>query len=367
MSEQKQQLSIADVMQKSEQRFRELAPQNMKWEGELGFAMQILKNNDYLMGVAKTAPESLQYAITNVAAIGLSLNPAEKQAYLIPRTIKAGGQFQSRIFLEPSYMGLCKLATDSGSIDWVHAGIVHAVDDFTDNGPGEKPTHTYKAFKDRGPIVGVYCTAKTAKGDFLTTTMAIEEINSIMERSEAVKNFRAGKSKSGGPWLSDFKEMAKKTVVRNAFKLWPKTDMHRLAEAIELSNLNEGFEPFVTAPVMGQFTAEQKNYFDQLISSNDGLGMYVFQQTLADQGAFTNLYHSFEKGTKGKYQAVVDQLLAQGQATIVDYRNELTIAAQSGDDLRANELLSELSDDQYNIVESRLDTATSAFVVKLRA
>jgi len=364
--EQKQQLSIADVMQKSEARFRELAPQNMQWEGELGFAMQILKNNDYLMGVAKSAPESLQYAITNVAAIGLSLNPAEKQAYLIPRTIKAGNQFQSRIFLEPSYMGLCKLATDSGSIDWVHAGVVHASDDFTDNGPGNKPTHAYKAFaKDRGEIVGVYCTAKTAKGDYLTTIMAIDEINSIMERSEAVKNFRAGKSKSGGPWLSDFKEMAKKTVVRNAFKLWPKTDMHRLAEAIELSNNNEGFEPFVTAPTMGQFTAEQKNYFDQLISSGDSLGMYVFQQTLPDQSAFTNLYHSFEKGTKGKYQAVVDDLVRKGQSSIMDYASELGAASKSNDTARAAELLEELTADQRMLVESRIDTETMVFIREL--
>ena len=360
--EQKQQLSIADVIQKSEARFRELAPKNMQWEGELGFAMQILKNNDYLMGVAKSAPESLQYAITNVAAIGLSLNPAEKQAYLIPRTVKAGNQFQSRVFLEPSYIGLCKLATDSGSIDWVHANVVYAADTFIDNGPGEKPTHKYEAFKPRGDAAGVFCTAKTTKGDYLTTVMPIDDINSIMERSESVKSYRAGKTKSGGPWISDFKEMAKKTVVRNAFKMWPKTNMHRLAEAIELSNQNEGFEPFVTAPVMGQFTAEQKNYFDQLISSSDGLGMYVFQQTLQDQSAFTNLYHSFEKGTKGKYQAVVDELLRKGQASVSDYRTELSMAAHQGDDLRANELLSELSDDQYKIVESRLDAETLAFL-----
>lgn len=357
------QVTISEVIARSEDRFKQIAPQHMQYEAEKGFALQILKNNDYLMGVARQNPESLQYALTNVAAIGLSLNPAEKQAYLIPRTVKVGNQFQSRIFLEPSYMGLCKLATDSGSIDWVHAGVVYAADDFTDNGPGEKPSHVYKAFaKDRGDIVGVYCTAKTAKGDYLTTTMSIDEINSIMERSEAVKNYRAGKSKSGGPWMSDFKEMAKKTVVRNAFKLWPKTDMHRLAEAIELSNQNEGFEPFVTSPSLGHFTAEQKTYFDQLITSSDALGMYVFQQTLQDQSAFTNLYHSFEKGQKGKYQAIVDSLLHKGQASIMDYRGELAIAARDGDDLRVKELTSELTTDQLALVMSKLDAQTISFI-----
>ncbi len=218
--------SIAEVIEIAGERFKQIAPVHMKYESEKGFAIQILKNNDYLMSIAQASPTSLQQAITNVAAIGLSLNPAEKQAYLITRTIKtkdANGKdkWEKRIFLEPSYVGLCKLATDSGSIEWVHAAAVHENDTFINNGPGEKPLHQYQAFKDRGPMVGVFCTAKTSKGDYLTTDMDMAQIESVRDRSEA---WKANKS---GPWATDFKEMARKTVVRNAFKMWPRTDERR--------------------------------------------------------------------------------------------------------------------------------------------
>jgi len=53
--------------------------------------------------------------------------------------------------------------------------------------------------------------------------------------------------------------MALKTVIRQAFKTWPKTEkLDRMAQAIELSNNNEGFEPLVTSPEMSQYTNEQK-------------------------------------------------------------------------------------------------------------
>lgn len=365
---QDQQISIADAITRSEGRFKELAPAYMQYEAEKGFATQLLKNNAYLSGIARSAPESLQYAIINVAAIGLSLNPAEKLAYLIPRNLKvkdARGKdtWVNRIFLEPSYIGLCKLATDSGSIKWVQANCVYAADTFEDNGPGEKPTHKYAAMAksaDRGEFVGVYCVAKTADGDYLTTIMPSEDVMSIRSRSESWKQSQKG------PWADDFSEQAKKSVVRRASKMWPKTNLHRLAQAVELSNQNEGFEPLISAPPLGQPSAYQKNYFDSLISASDGLGMYVFQQTLQDESMFVSLYHSFEKGSKGRYQAIVDDLLRKGQAAIVDYRDELTNAAREGDDLRAGELVVELTNDQLTLVMARVDTATAAFVEGLK-
>src|SRR5690606_28649385 len=106
----------------------------------------------------------------------------------------------------------------------VQANVVHENDEFIDNGPGQRPTHKYNAFsKDRGPFAGVYAVAKTRTGDYLTTIMAADEVNGIMARSEAYKAFKEKKKGNGGPWVSDFEEMAKKSVVRRGFKMWPKT------------------------------------------------------------------------------------------------------------------------------------------------
>lgn len=360
--------SIAEVIEIAGERFKQIAPAHMKYESEKGFAIQLLKNNDYLMSVALASPQSLQQAITNVAAIGLSLNPAEKQAYLITRTIKtkdANGKekWDKRIFLEPSYVGLCKLATDSGSIEWVHAAAVHEHDDFTDNGPGEKPTHKYQAFKDRGAMVGVFCTAKTKGGDYLTTIMDMAKITSVRDRSEAWKAKMDGKAKTGGPWESDFEEMARKTVVRNAFKLWPRTDERRysmLAEAIELSNQNEGFEPIQTSPNIGTVTPQQKEHFDHLIETADAFGMYVFSLGMREisDNVWISLYHTFPKGQKGKYQKVVDELCARGQSVFVDILDGLRQAIAAGDDMAAKELTESLDKEAMRFIAAELGQAT---------
>ena len=77
-------------------RFLAIAPENMKFEAEKGFALQALKNNDSLAATVQNDIVSFQMAITNVAAIGLSLNPAEKLAYLLPR--------KGKVCLDVSYM-----------------------------------------------------------------------------------------------------------------------------------------------------------------------------------------------------------------------------------------------------------------------
>lgn len=353
---------IAEVIDLTEARFREVATSKIDYAAEKGFAMQILTSNSFLMKAAQNNSASLAQAITNVAAINLSLNPAKKEAYLLNRKIKIDGKFIDKICLEPSYMGLCKIATDSGAIEWVQAVVVYSNDTFVDHGPGLRPKHDFASFakvEDRGDIVGVYCLAKTTKGDYLTETMRIDEVNDIMERSEAVKAYRKN-NYGGGPWITDFVQQALKTVVRRAFKMWPKSDgmIDRMAEAVHISNENEGFEPLVSAPNLSEFTAEQKNYLDQLIESGDGLLMYVFAESFkaddANQGIWNNLYHSFEKGTKGKYQTVINTLVESGKNIFFDYIS--AIEENLGvDDSAIIELITELDSDTLKLIESRLN------------
>jgi len=340
------------VIDMTQERFTRNAPKHIRFENEKGYAIQLLQNNDYLMKVATENPASLQQAITNIAAIGLSLNPAKKQAYLITRTIRTqNGQYVSKVFLEPSYAGLCDLATMSGAIEWCQANTVYEKDSFVDNGPGAKPTHTYQAFsKDRGAFAGVYCVAKTRSGDYLTTIMGVEDINAIRARSEAYKAMVERQKGNGGPWVSDYEEMAKKSVVRRAFKLWPKTaETERLENAVMLSNENEGFEPILTSPSLGQYTAEMKAHLDRLITTGDKIGMFVFSKTL-DESVFTNLYHSFEKGQKGKYQQAIAALLQEGGAQVRDIIESVNEHVNHGDDMGAKGEISGLSGDAITYI-----------------
>lgn len=209
-----------------------LVDRSINFEREAGFAIQVLTSSDYIAKLAAGDRQSVVNAVTNIAAIGISLNPAKKQAYLVPR--------KGKICLDISYMGLIDLAVQAGSILWAQADLVYASDAFTLNGFDRPPTHSYNPFsRERGELVGAYVVVKTPSGDYLTDCMSREEIDAIKNRSESVK---AGKS---SPWDTDYGEMAKKTVVKRAYKYWPKSD--RLDQAIHHLN-TEGGEGLATAP-----------------------------------------------------------------------------------------------------------------------
>ncbi|MAK55454.1 MAG: DNA recombinase [Pusillimonas sp.] len=218
--------TIANYVYSSEDAFSSvLVDRSINFEREAGFAIQALTANDYAIGLAVKNKQSVINAVTNIAAIGISLNPAKRQAYLVPR--------DGKICLDISYMGLMDLAMSTGSILWAQADLVYEQDGFALNGFDKPPTHQYNPFsKDRGAIVGVYVVVKTADGDYLTDCMSKDEIDAIMNRSQAVKS---GKS---SPWKTDYGEMAKKTVVKRAYKYWPKTD--RLDKAIHHLNTDNG-------------------------------------------------------------------------------------------------------------------------------
>jgi len=196
---------------------------------EAEFAIQIVCGNDYMRGIACENPQSLRDAVTNISAIGISLNPAKKQAYLVPRK---GG-----ITLQISWMGLLDLAIQSGSILWGQAELVYEADAFELNGYDKAPTHKRQPFsKERGAIVGTYVVVKTIDGDYLTATMPIDEVFAIRDRSDAWNAWLTKKKKC--PWVTDEGEMIKKTVVKRASKSWPKSE--RLDKAVHHLNTEGG-------------------------------------------------------------------------------------------------------------------------------
>jgi len=217
-------VTIDDKVLSMEDDFNKVNHYQMSFKKEAMFAIQHLKSNEFLLKTARNKPESLENALMNIAAIGITLNPALKEAYLVPR----GGQ----ICLDISYMGLVKLATDTGSVTWVQAEIVKEKDDFEFISMGNKPKHVFNPFKDRGEMIGAYCVAKLSSGDYLTTIMSKTEIEEIK-----IKSSQAAKS---GPWISFYEEMAKKTVIKRASKLWTKSE--RLHSAVDVLNAHEGID-----------------------------------------------------------------------------------------------------------------------------
>lgn len=193
-------------------------------EAEKNYAIQQLYKNDYSSTAALNFPSAVQNSVRNLASIGISLNPALKHAYLVPR--------DGQICLDIGYMGLLHLAQQEGSILWGQASIVYANDNYINNGLGERPTHNYQAFGDRGAPVGVYCCVKLPNGDYLTEEMDAQQIEAVKQTSKAIKN-------ANTPWNKHPLEMWRKTVVKRGSKYWPKSGS-RLDSAIEVLNQHEG-------------------------------------------------------------------------------------------------------------------------------
>lgn len=234
-------MSNLSLFQKSEslimsqsKKFVDLAKSHkaVNFEQEAHFALQALRANSFLAKVASENPDSLINAVHNIASVGLSLNPALKHAYLVPR--------DGKVCLDFGYKGLSHLAMDAGSIKYVQAEIVYSKDTFELRGRGEEPKHLRDPFSpDRGDIRGAYCIAELADGNFLVETMSLSEIHAIRDRTQAYKAYVDGKVKSC-PWVSDEGEMMKKTVIRRASKAWPMTNGGRVESAMKaLDEANE--------------------------------------------------------------------------------------------------------------------------------
>lgn len=201
---------------------------------EMSFAIQAANSSSYL---ATATPQSVAKAVFNVAITGLSLNPVMKLAYITPRKINNVVE----AVLMPSYMGLCKLTTDTGSVIKVEARLVYAGEKFeVAYGTQTNLIHTptFGGRKDAN-IIAAYAIATLHDNSTQFEVMDIEEIHGIRERSDGYRSFKNGKVTSC-IWVSDYGEMCKKTVIKRLIKYLPKSVRNaaweKVMTAIDIDN-----------------------------------------------------------------------------------------------------------------------------------
>ena len=112
----------------------------------------------------------------------------------------------------PMVAGIMKLVRNSGEISTWSVQAVYENDNF-DFCLGDEEHITHKpALSNRGKLIAVYSIVSMKDGEKSREVMSVEDVNGIRARS------RSGNS---GPWVTDFAEMAKKTVVRRHAKRLP--------------------------------------------------------------------------------------------------------------------------------------------------
>jgi recombination protein RecT len=147
--------------------------------------------------LASCTPESVVKCMMTCSELGLE--PDGRRAHLIP--------YGTECTLIVDYKGLVELAMRSGTVSSIFANIVCDADEFRYL-TGEI-THAIDFRKPRGPMYAVYCIVAFKDGGKHTEVMTREDVDRIRARSKAGRQ---------GPWVTDYDEMAKKTVFRRASK-----------------------------------------------------------------------------------------------------------------------------------------------------
>jgi len=183
--------------------------------GKKQFAMALPKHlsADRFLRVALTAftrtpkllqctKASLTESLMDCSALGLE--PDGRKAHLIP--------YGNKCQLIVDYKGLVELARRSGEIADIHADVV-CENDFFEYSFGTNGNLEHKpAISSKGVVIAAYSYVKLKDGSSSYEVMNLEEINAIRKRSKA---------SGSGPWVTDWNEMAKKTVFRRHSKWLP--------------------------------------------------------------------------------------------------------------------------------------------------
>lgn len=152
-------------------------------------------------------------AATRAAQMGLL--PDGREGAIV--TFKGQCQFM------PMVAGVMKLVRNSGEISTWSVQAVYENDAFDyELGDNERIIHK-PALRARGNVIGAYSIVNMKDGEKSREFMGADEIEAIRKRS------RSGGS---GPWVTDYAEMAKKTVIRRHSKRLPmSTDLDDVLRA----------------------------------------------------------------------------------------------------------------------------------------
>lgn len=158
----------------------------------------------------KCTQMSVYGAIIQSSQLGLEIGVLG-QAYLVPYRNGKTGQYEAQLI--PGYKGLIGLARRSGEVTSIETHIVYERDTFELKlGIDSNLTHVPYLDGERGSPKLVYGVAKFKDGGYHLEWMPMSEVEKIRARS---------KSRDNGPWVTDYDQMVRKTLIRRMCNYLP--------------------------------------------------------------------------------------------------------------------------------------------------
>lgn len=207
--------TIAQLFESMKPAIAQAIPKHMTPERLLRIATTAIKTTPKLK--ACTA-ESLLASVMQCAQLGLEPGVLG-HAYLIPynnkKKDKNGKEYwEQEAQFQIGYKGLLDLVRRTGEISSIAAHAVHKNDVFEfEYGLNEKLKHVPKMEGDRGLVYLYYAYAKFKDGGYSFLVMGKPDIERHRDQYSKTAKF--------GPWVDQFDEMAKKTVIKALVKYMP--------------------------------------------------------------------------------------------------------------------------------------------------
>lgn len=203
-------MTIADMVKALEPEIRRALPTVLTPERFTRMALSAINNTPKL---AQCSPMTFIAALMNAAQLGLEPNTPLGQAYLIPYENKKRGSLECQFQI--GYKGYIDLAYRTGQVQLIQAHTVYENDEF-DYAYGLEPRLFHRPCNGaRGEIRYFYGLFRLGNGGYGFEVMNKGAIDLHAQTySQAVTS-------QYSPWMKNYEDMAKKTVIKKVLKYAP--------------------------------------------------------------------------------------------------------------------------------------------------
>jgi recombination protein RecT len=252
-------LQVRHDLQRMAKEFESVLPPQIPAERFVRTAITAVQQNPELL---RTERRSLMGACMKAAQDALLLDGREAALVI----------YKNKAQYMPMVAGILKKVRQSGQISTIAAHVVYERDDFDYQlGDEERIFHKPNILQDRGKPVAVYCIARTVDGGAFREVMSTAQVEKIRARAPGGQK---------GPWVTDWDEMARKTVVRRLSKYLPSsTDIDQVlqrdieadggpVQAVTVGDATTQLEPVdVIADMNRQITAKAQPVAAQVVEA----------------------------------------------------------------------------------------------------
>jgi recombination protein RecT len=258
---------------RNKDRLASVLPKHMTPERVVKIALLAISRQPKL---ATCTQDSVLMSLMQSSEMGLEPGGAMGHGYLVPYFNGKRKQMECQFI--PGYRGLIALARRSKAVTSIEAHVVREGDTFRmEWGLGQRLVHIPNLKQGRGDITAAYAIARCKDADPIYEVMTREEIDAVRARS---------KSSNEGPWVTDYSEMARKTVCRRLIKYLPLSSEEPLARGMEAESDQD--EPgsavemdFTPDPAPAATTRGDVIDADQVNQADDGPG---YDEVVEPQG-----------------------------------------------------------------------------------